>query len=70
MRNKVLIASRGGDEAAARIRALLRSAGLDVETLDVAQAPGAGVYEGPVLGSAIDLGIRRHASGGGSARAA
>jgi hypothetical protein len=70
MRSRLLIASRGDGEAAARIRALLRSAGLDVEALDVAQTLGPDAYAGPVLGSAIDLWPRPKAPAGSSAKAA
>lgn len=41
MRNKVLIADMGDELAAARIRPLLRSAGLDVEVLIAEQAQAA-----------------------------
>jgi hypothetical protein len=70
MRNKVRIASRGDGEAAARIRALLRSAGLEVEAFDVAQTLGPDAYTGHVLGSAIDLWPRSPAPAGSSAKAA
>jgi len=70
MRNRVLIASRGNEETGARIRALLRSAGLEVEALDVAQTLGPDAYAGPVLGNAIDLGSRSKAPAGSSAKAA
>jgi hypothetical protein len=70
MRNRVLIASRDNEETAGRIRALLRSEGLEVEALDARQALGADAYAGPVLGSAIDLCPRSKAPAGSSAKAA
>ena len=70
MRSRLLIASRGDGEAAARIRALLRSAGLDVEALDVSQALGPDACAGPVLGRAIDLGTGLQAPASSSAKAA
>jgi hypothetical protein len=70
MRNRVLIASRGSDEAAARMRELLRSAGLEVEALDAAKVLGTDAYAGPVLGSAIDLAAHSTAPESSSARAA
>jgi hypothetical protein len=70
MRNRVLIASRGNEEVASRMRALLRSAGLQVDALDERKALGADACAGPVLGSAIDLSTRPDAPAGSSARAA
>lgn len=70
MRNRLLLASRGDEQGAARIRARLRSGGLDVETLEVDQATGADVYAGLVLGGTIDMGPRSIARSGNAARAA
>lgn len=70
MRNRVLIATLGDEQVAARIRARLRSGGLDVEALAVNQATGAATSAGPVLGSAMDLGSRPVVLAGTSSRAA
>lgn len=70
MRNRVLIATLGDEQGAARIRKRLNSGGLEAEALDLDQTMGADVLAGPVLGSAIDLRPRPLVLAGTSARAA